>query len=422
MNKTRSIRSPDAGQRPESGDRHAYPGFRGLRFWLCLLFLFLSPVTYAAGPDIAGTAREMIVLGDSAARNYAPDRAEAGAAAFSSLYFDVFEARGLELSLGARDRETMLRLEGRFAKVIQTAIKARPKAELQRAWEDLRGDLESTAVKYRDRSSGAGEAFSQSLLILLREGAEAILVVAALAAFMRRSGQTRRLPFLWGGVAAALAASLATAWAISELLDLAGARRGMLEGGVILIAAGMMAYVAAWLFARREAQRWNDYLKAQLADGGRDHTPWTAAIVAFLAVYREGAETTLFYQALIQSAPGQGGAILGGAGVAVLVLAALFAGVALLGARLPFKPFFTATAALLFFLAVTFTGKGVMELQMAGVLPASDLHGLPSLSWLGLYPTLEGLGGQLALVAAALLLASRFKVHTLRHHEPGSRT
>lgn len=376
-----------------------------LWLWLAPLALALSLPAHAAGPGIADTAREIIAMGDAAAASYAPDKSEAAATAFSGLYFDVFEARGMELSLGARDRAAMLRIEGHFSRVIQAALQGRPRGEVEAAWGELRADLETAAEKYGDLEAGAGESFTQSALILLREGAEAILVVAALAAFLRRSGQAGRLPFLWAGVGAALAASLATAWAVSGLLDVAGAWRGILEGGVILAAALLMAYVSAWLYARREAQRWNSYLKERLAAGGRDHTPWTAAGVAFLAVYREGAETTLFYQALIQSAPGQSSAILGGAAAAMVLLAALFAAVVLLGARLPFKPFFTATAALLFLLAITFTGKGVMELQMAGALPASELAGLPSLSWIGLYPTLEGLGGQAALMAAVLLLA-----------------
>ena len=383
---------------------------RGEWLWLrwmawAILALGLALPARAAGPDIAATVAQMVSLGDAAAASYAPDQAEASATAFSSLYFDVFEAQGMELALGARDRTTMLRLEGRFSKVIQASLQGRPGPEVNAAWQALRDDLVAVGAQHGDSAGGGSAAFTQSFLILLREGAEAILVVAALAAFLRRSGQSQRLPYLWGGVAAALAASLVTAWALSSLLKLAGAWRGILEGGVILVAAVLMAYVSAWLYARREAVRWNSYLKEQLTDGGSDHTPWTAAVVAFLAVYREGAETTLFYQALIESAPGQGGAILGGATVAVLALVTLFAAVALLGARLPFKPFFTATAALLFVLAFTFTGKGVLELQMAGVLPASDLADLPSLSWIGVYPTLEGVGGQLALVAAVLGLA-----------------
>lgn len=376
-------------------------------FTSCLLCFSTMTEATTEQSGMTATVTEIVSLGNAAVNHYNLVNGDGVAAEFSSIYFNVFEAKGLELTLGARDKEAMQRVESGFSRVIQTAIKHKPKADLMFEWAALRDNLQLSAAQYGHAESTMGEAFTQSFLILLREGAEAILVVAALAALMRRTGKTAGITFLWVGVVAAILASLLLAWGLNALLANAGTWRGLFEGVIVLIAALLMAYVSAWLYARREAARWNDYLKAQLQSNAHDYTPWTAAIVAFLAIFREGAETTLFYQALVQSTPNQNIAILSGAGVAFLALLVLFTIVLLMGRKLPFKPFFTTTALLLFFLAVTFVGKGVMELQLAGAISNTGLDLIPSISWLGLYPTFESVAMQLFLIAGFIFLAWR---------------
>ncbi|MBK1715660.1 hypothetical protein CKO43_23200 [Rubrivivax gelatinosus] len=371
-----------------------------------VLTLCLTCTPPAQAQDGAAAVDDLIAAGDAAAAGYrggGDAGAEATAAEFSRLYFDVFEARGLELVLGARDRAAMQRIELGFAHVIQLALERRSSQELDAGWHGLRAELAAQRPLLAEAGAGgARAAFAQSALILLREGAEALLVVGALAAFLRRTGQHDRMGWLWGGVGAAALASAALAWVLGVLLDAAGRWRGVVEGAVVLAAALLMAQVAAWLWARRDAERWNAWLRARLAAGAHDATPWMTALVAFLAVFREGAETLLFYQALARAQPGQDAALWAGAALALALLAALAWGMTRLGLKLPFTAFFSVSALLLLGLALSFAGQGVLELQLAGWLPTTQTQALPTVGWLGLYPSLEGVGTQALLLAAVL--------------------
>ncbi|TCP01505.1 high-affinity iron transporter [Rubrivivax gelatinosus] len=386
------------------------PLLRCLRAPLLAGLVLLAALPAARADDAAAAVDELLAAGDAAVAAYRsePRGAETTAAEFSRLYFDVFEARGLELALGARDRAAMQRIELGFAHVIQAALERQPRAGVDAAWQRLRAELAAQRAGLAEAGAGgAGAAFAQSALILLREGAEALLVVGALAAFLRRTGQHDRMPWLWGGVGAAVLCSAALAWVLGVLLDAAGRWRGVVEGVVVLVAALLIAQVAAWLWARRDAERWNAWLRAQLARGARDSTPWMSAAVAFLAVFREGAETLLFYQALARAQPGQDGALWAGAALAALVLAGAAWAMTRLGLRLPFTAFFTVSAALLLGLALSFAGQGVLELQLAGWLPTTPWPAAPTIGWLGVYPSAQGLGAQAALLAAVLGLSAR---------------
>jgi high-affinity iron transporter len=200
----------------------------------------------------------------------------------------------------------------------------------------------------------------------------------------------------------ALLASLATAWAMNEVLALSGASREAAEGVTMLVAAAVLAYVSHWLFARREAQRWQGYIKEQIGRALSGGQVFSLGFAAFLAVYREGAETVLFYQALAGAAPGQSAAIAAGFAVAAAGLVLVYWVIRKASMKLPLGPFFAGTAILLYALAVVFAGGGVLELQGARLIPATPLAGIPSIPLLGLFPTVESVVAQMVLLAALL--------------------
>ncbi|MET0091757.1 MAG: FTR1 family protein [Candidatus Thiodiazotropha sp.] len=236
-------------------------------------------------------------------------------------------------------------------------------------------------------------------MILFREGVEAMLVVAALAAYLRRSGYADKVNVIWTGVVTALLASVAAAWALTSLFQASGAQRETLEGVTMLIAAAALVYVSYWLFAKRETERWQAFIKHQMDKALSKGSLFTLGLVAFLAVFREGAETLLFYQALVAGSPGDANPIWLGMGLAAAVLVLVYLLIRLASIRLPLGLFFGATAVLLFGMAFVFTGKGLLELQVGGMVSATPLVGLPSVSWLGFFPTRETLLGQLLVLA-----------------------
>ena len=259
--------------------------------------------------------------------------------------------------------------------------------------------------------AGAGRVagwttFLQSFGILFREGLEALLLCTALAAATAKAGSERGSRAVWRGAGLAIVASLITAWLVDSVLDLAPAGREAIEGLTMLLAAAVLFYVSYWLLSKLEVQRWMAYLRRKV---GRAENLWAIGAVAFLAVFREGVETVLFYEAL--AGIGQPVPIWGGFVAGALVLALLGVAVFRFGLRLPIRPLFGVTGALLYLMAMIFVGQGVHELQEAGWLSETGLAGAPRVPALGVYATVETLVAQAVLltlaIAAGLVLYGR---------------
>lgn len=363
-----------------------------------LLMLSLSPLARAA-TDGAAVVAEISQRGDAALKNYDPANRLATAGEFSSLYFDVFEGAGMELDLGLKSPGLKSEIEVLFGVVNSKAMRGAPADDLGASWQDLRGKLQEAAKLYgQAEADGFMPAFLKSLLILVREGVEAMLVVGALAAYLRRAGGADRLWVLHTGVGIAIVLSLLTGWALTGALQVAGASRGVLEGVTMLLAAAMLFYVSFWLFSKREAQRWQAWIAGQIESAVTQGSMFALGGAACLAVYREGAETVLFYHALLAGEPGNSGAIMAGIGAAIAILLVLYLALRHLSLRLPFQLFFTGTAVLLYGMAIVFMGQGISELQASGHMITTHLPWAPHVSWLGISPTLQGIGAQCAML------------------------
>lgn len=370
-----------------------------MRLLLTLLFLVVSPAAFA---EPAAMVADLLAKGDAAVAAYDPAHGAATADAVSDLYFDGFEASGLEAAAGMADPALKDGLEAGFGRLVGLVRHGAPKAAVTAEWQGLRAALAGLPGRLGHGGSGALAVFMQSFLILVREGFEAMLVVTALAATLRRSGAADKVGVVTQGVGWAVAASLATAWALSSLVDLSGKGREAMEGGTMLLAAVVLFYCSYWLFAKREAVRWQRYVQGRVERALSGDRLFALGFAAFLAVYREGAETVLFYQALAADSAGHHVALAAGLGAAVAALALIYLAMTQLSVRLPLGLFFAGTAALLYYLALAFAGKGVVELQNGNVLPATPLAGWPSIGWLGVNPTAEGMAAQAALVIPLL--------------------
>ena len=392
-----------------------------------LFVLSLLPATLPAqqgvSEDYAPVVAEIVKRGDLAVQSYTHGNSVITGNEFSRLYFDVFEASGMEFTLGLKDQSLMLRIESGFSQMISLGMRGGEHAAIQTAWRKLKDDLHLAVEHY----SSGGEAQSfwglalQAFLILFREGVEAMLVVAALVTYLRRSGYADKVPVIWHGVGWALLASVAAAWMLSNVFKASGAQRETLEGATMLIAAAILVYVSYWLFAKRETARWQAFIRDRMDRAISRGSLFALGFVAFLAVFREGAETILFYQALISGATADLNAVWFGMGLAALTLIVVYLLIKLASIRLPLKLFFGFTAVLLFAMAFVFTGKGLLELQIVGLVPTTPIQGWPLISWLGLFPTHETLLGQM-LVLAMLPLGWLWMKLNRRQQECGDKT
>ncbi|KMM79800.1 cytochrome c/FTR1 family iron permease [Pseudomonas deceptionensis] len=250
-------------------------------------------------------------------------------------------------------------------------------------------------------------SYVSGLLILLREGLEAILVLAAILAFLRNTGQQSAVRSVNIGWGLALVAGLAT-WALAAyVIDVSGAQRELLEGCTALFASVMVLWLGVWMHDRRHAAAWQDYIKSSLVSGGGR---FGFAILAFFSVYRELFEVILFYETLwLQAGPAGHNAVLAGGATALVLLMGL-AWIILRGsAKLPLALFFSINAALLCALSVVFAGHGVKALQEAGIFGTRPVAFF-DFDWLGIHADAYSLAAQAVAILAIIVLYSRSKL------------
>jgi high-affinity iron transporter len=341
----------------------------------------------------AAARRVMALLDDALGAARGGRATEAGDKAFDAyLAFEPIESPARAKSPGL-----VASMERHFAD-FKGAVRANDLRTAERAHDAIEAGL-PTVVELTRPTEGGWSAFLQSLLIILREGFEAILVVGAVVAFLLKTGNRDRLGSIWVGVGLGLVASAVTAVILKTLLAAMPASREIIEGATMLIAVAVLFSVSYWLISKVEAARWQQFIRekvsAALAQGGGK----ALAFVAFLAVYREGAETALFYQALFHEGPHLMVPLLLGMLAGFALLAVIFTGFYRFGVRIPLRPFFAVTSVLLYYMAFVFAGKGIRELQEGNALPITVVPGFPHVDALGLFPTVETLLAQLVLLA-----------------------
>ncbi len=242
-------------------------------------------------------------------------------------------------------------------------------------------------------------AFVQAAVILLREGLEAMLVIAALAGYLNKVGAGHRINALYGGALVAVAASFVAAWLFAVLNS--GDHSDVLEGFIILFAAALMLYVSGWLMVKQDPRGWQDYLAHKADQALSQDTVWAIGALAFFAVFREGAETVLFINALAKTEGGWSAGLFAGLAAAAVVLAVLFYFINLIARKLPLRPLFIVTSAFLFAMAIKFIGEAVQEFQEQAIITVTDVSGSAFLTAIGLNPTLEALSIQLLVILFA---------------------
>lgn len=308
-----------------------------------------------------------------------------------------------ESSLRAVDAALMMRIE-RDMMAYRSALQAgAPLAQVETQAKDLIAALGEAKDKLDGTSMSNLAIFLSALVILLREGAEAVLVVAAILAFVKRAQRPDARRWVHAGWIVALGLGAVT-WMVSTyLVEISGASREITEGMTALFSAAMLLYVGYWLHSKSNSQAWQKFIGDKISGRLTSGAIWTLASVSFLAVYREAFETVLFFQALsTQAGPEGHGVLAGGVVAGAVLLAALAWAILRASVKLPIGLFFSVSGITLVGLAVVFTGQGIAALQAAGKIgvDAVDFIRLPML---GIYPTLQTLGAQVLAIAVSAL-------------------
>lgn len=319
-----------------------------------------------------------------------------------AAYLEGFEL--VESSLDNVDANVRKDTEKSLMAYRQSLQDGLPVEQAEQRLDAAKGKLKESAGLLGSDGLSWSLSYISGLLILLREGLEAILVLAAILAFLRNTGQQSAVRSVNVGWGLALLAGLGT-WALAAyVIDVSGSQRELLEGATALFASVMVLWLGVWMHDRRHAAAWQDYIKSSLVGGGGR---FGFAILAFFSVYRELFEVILFYETLwLQAGPAGHNAVLAGGATALVLLVGL-AWVILRGsAKLPLALFFSINAALLCALSVVFAGHGVKALQEAGIFGTRPVAFF-DFDWLGIHADAYSLAAQAVAILAIVVLYGR---------------
>ena len=302
----------------------------------------------------------------------------------------------IESNLISQDKPLGVKLESAFSDYRGEIKRGAPLQDIKKLHNTILLDLSKAEELLKDKVGFSG-LFLQSFSIIVREGFEAILIIAALIAFLRKSKNESSIKNIHIGVIVGILGSFLTAYVVHELLHLNMASQELLEGWIMLVSVVILFWVSYWLVSNIDNKKWQKYINTKMHEALSKGNTFTLSAVAFISVYREGFETVLFYKALFLYAGKTTGGIVPGFVAGCIVLAGVFYLVNHLGMRIPIKWFFGFTSVLLYYMAFTFMGKGIHELQMGEQFSLTAVEFLPSISWLGMYPTWETFIGQAIL-------------------------
>jgi high-affinity iron transporter len=317
--------------------------------------------------------------------------------------------------------------ETKFAEIRGLISSGASTGEIRDNIVELRSLIDDAERHLTDTGIGApAVVFTQSFIIIFREGLEAVLLISVLLGYLEAAKATQyRRPILYGMGAAALA-TLATFFLLRSVIDALPFGREVLEAVTALLAVAVLFYVSFWLIARLEQKRWLEFLRARVWAAVSVGSTFALMLVGFTAVYREGFETALFYQALMSFGSGLGAYVLAGLLTGVVALAVVAWAIFRLGKRVPLKTFLSIAVVLIMVTSVAMLGNAIRALQEADMIGLHRWPGWPRApiflsQSLGYWPSRETITAQLALITIYVLGALYvFVVRPRLHPTPAS--
>lgn len=360
-------------------------------------------------------AKEMGDILDKALAAYEHGDGAKGAGYVNDAYYQYYEKLGFEKNvMNAISGGRVSQVEYQFKESRQAMNNGEPIKQASQYVTDLKAMLVEDAATLDGGAAGkvnpftafVTSAFGQAFIILLREGLEAILVVAASIAYLIKTGNKSMTRYIYFGVAAGLAASGILAVVFNALFGGSGPQQEITEGVVALIAMLMLLYTSNWMLSRSSEHAWNAYIKDKTVAAVSKGSLLSLAMLSFLAVFREGAETVIFYQAIFSMVSGSTSGIWWGAACAAVVLVIVFLLIRCTSVNMPIRPFFIVTSVFMAVLVVIFAGGGVHALIEGDAVNGTYLKGVPTSDWLGLYPYAETIAAQAAAAIVVITLTA----------------
>ena len=379
-------------------------------------------------------ANEMTVILDQAYEAAAAGKGDEGATLVNNAYYQYYEKLGFEKNvMNAISGDRVSQVEYQFKMTRKTMRDGGSDKEIKQLVDDLKSWLVKDAAILDSGASGNVNGFTklvtssagQAFLILIREGLEALLVVAAVIAYLVKSGNKRFAKWIYLGVVAGLAGSGLVAVLFTFLFGGSGPIQEISEGVCALIATLMLLWTSNWMLNKSSVEAWNNYIrnkteavvagaqsKVESGQGLGLGMVTSLAMLSFLAVFREGAETVIFYESIYSMSQDAHGMGVGGL-TAAAVLIVIFLILRFTSVKIPIGPFFLVTSILMAALVVIFAGGGIHALIEGDLIEGTYLSIVPTNDWIGLYPYVETIAAQ---VIAAIAVVALFVVGFIKKH------
>ncbi|MDR3808270.1 MAG: FTR1 family protein [Bifidobacterium sp.] len=379
-------------------------------------------------------ASEMTVILDQAYEAAAAGKGDEGATLVNNAYYQYYEKLGFEKNvMNAISGDRVSQVEYQFKMTRKTMRDGGSDREIKQLVGDLKSWLVKDAAILDGGASGNVNGFTklvtssagQAFLILIREGLEALLVVAAVIAYLVKSGNKRFAKWIYLGVVAGLAGSGLVAVLFTFLFGGSGPIQEISEGVCALIATLMLLWTSNWMLNKSSVEAWNNYIrnKTEAAVAGAQSKVESGqslglgmiaslAMLSFLAVFREGAETVIFYESIYSMSQDAHGMWVGGL-TAAAVLIVIFLILRFTSVKIPIGPFFLVTSIVMAALVVIFAGGGIHALIEGDLIEGTYLSTVPTNDWIGLYPYVETITAQVIAAIAVIVL---FVVGFIKKH------
>ncbi|OCG25141.1 iron permease [Gilliamella sp. HK2] len=390
-----------------------------MKKYLTLVLLFIAsliafaPTSYAQAKKYESwnaIVDEMDEILNDAYDIYFMTDAERAKARVNEAYFGFYEKHGVERAVmsyisGKRGTDT----EYQFAKIKRLMTNGAPNKVVRAEIDTILKMLHQDANELDGKKESGWRVLFASFIIIFREGLEAILVIAAISAYLVRSGNIAMVKVVYMSAIVAVFASILAAIALYTVFDISGANQEIIEGVAMLLATIVLFFISNWMFSKAEAEVWKSYVEGKVQTAVSSGSCLALGFAAFLAVFREGAETILFYQAMITEAKEHIHMVWYGLVIGTIVLAIIFVVIRFGTMKLPIRPFFIGTSILMYIMAIAFAGGGVKELQEADIITVTPVDFVHSIEVLGIYPTIETLLPQVVMVFIVLVSVMYYK-------------
>ncbi|MGI5090079.1 FTR1 family iron permease [Treponema sp. OMZ 805] len=398
--------------------------FAAILFALSFIFIPVSGLYAANDEEVldswTGIVKKMEVHLNNAYDLYTQGKSKEAYDEVNVAYFRFYESKGMEkITMGYLSGARKTTVENAFYEYRRNVysdkdnemVKAHKDKLIAMLYHDaaeLDGTLDESGSETANTAQSAVVAtFISCFVLVLREGLEAILVIAAIIAYLVKTGKKKYIMSVYVGALGGILVSILLAFLFGAV---AGAQSGIaqevFEGIGMFVAVIVLFYVSNWMLSKSETEAWERYIHKKVEASVSTGNKWVLIFAAFIAVAREGAELILFFQGVpIHGTSGRNAMILAIV-LSAVVLIAVFLVFRFLTVRLPLKPFFLVTSVLMYAMCFSFTGKGVSELQAAGVVNKTVIPWMGfEMDFLGIYATYESLIPQIIVLAVIIIMS-----------------